>query len=303
MATTELDQKRIGLFLLVTFGWAWAASAFLWWLGGLSSPYFSLIAAVLIMPAPAIGHVVTRWLTREGWQGLWLQPKLRRGWRFWLLAWLGTAVLIILGIALFFLLQPSYFDPNMTTLATQLEAMAEQSGQPLPFSVQTLILLQSLAALGPAILINAPFMLGEEFGWRAYLQPKLMPLGPRRAMPLMGIIWGLWHAPIILMGYNYGVGYFGAPITGLIAMCWMTFTVGTWLGWLTWRAGSVWPAVIGHAILNGFGPIAVIISTPDFPSLVGPAVTGVIGGSGFLLVTMLLLGKLSWWDVVEESVQ
>ena len=292
----NLDNKRIGIFLAVAFGWAWAASGLVYALGGLSNPYFTLITAVLIMPAPAIAHIVTRLLTGEGRQGLWLQPYLRRGWPFWLLAWLGTAVLLLLGAALFFLLRPDLFDPNLTQFSLLLEQTAAQAGSPLPMSPQMLLMVQVIAALGPAILINAPFMLGEEFGWRAYLQPKLMPLGPRRAMLLMGIIWGVWHAPIIMMGYNYGFDYPGAPWTGILAMCWMTLNVGTWLGWLTWRAGSVWPAVIGHAILNGFGPIALVFTLPDFPSLIGPAVTGVVGGLGFLLVTLVLLARPSLWE-------
>lgn len=292
----KIDVRRIGIFLLVAFGWAWVASGVLWWLGGLSSPYFTVITAVFIMPAPAIAHIFTRLITKEGWQELWLQPKFKQGWPFWVAAWLGTAVLLLIGPAIFFLLQPSYFDPNMSTFADQIAQMAAETGEALPISVEMLVLIQVLAALGPAILINAPFMLGEEFGWRAYLQPRLMPLGPRPAMILLGILWGVWHAPIIMMGYNYGFDYAGAPWTGILAMSWMTILVGTWLGWATWRAGSVWPAVIGHAIINGFGPVSLLFTTPDFPSLIGPGVTGVVGSLGFLLVTIWLFLRPGAWE-------
>ena len=32
-----------------------------------------------------------------------------------------------------------------------------------------------------------------------------MPLGARKTMLIMGVIWGVWHWPVIAMGYNYGV--------------------------------------------------------------------------------------------------
>ena len=36
---------------------------------------------------------------------------------------------------------------------------------------------------------------GEEYGWRGYLLPKLLPLGELRASLLVGVIWGVWHFP------------------------------------------------------------------------------------------------------------
>lgn len=36
---------------------------------------------------------------------------------------------------------------------------------------------------------------GEEYGWRGYLLPKLLPLGELRASLLVGVIWGAWHFP------------------------------------------------------------------------------------------------------------
>ena len=57
----------------------------------------------------------------------------------------------------------------------------------------TVVISQTLFAVLIAPLINSIPILGEEFGWRAYLQPKLMPLGGRTAILLTGVIWGVWH--------------------------------------------------------------------------------------------------------------
>ena len=93
----------------------------------------------------------------------------------------------------------------------------QSQGAPLDISPSTLLLVLLGVAVLAAPLINSFFTFGEEFGWRAYLQPKLMPLGFRKAMLLMGLIWGVWHWPLIAMGHNYGLDYFGAPWTGMLA--------------------------------------------------------------------------------------
>ena len=102
---------------------------------------------------------------------------------------------------------------------------------------------------------------GEEFGWRGYLLPKLLPLGGRNAVLLIGIIWGIWHRLFIFMGYEYGFKYPGYPWAGPLLFLWVTFGLGTFLAWLTLRSKSIWPAVIGHAAVNGIAAAAVLITT------------------------------------------
>jgi membrane protease YdiL (CAAX protease family) len=72
-----------------------------------------------------------------------------------------------------------------------LQALIDQSGEAIPFSVGTLAMIQIAQALLLATIINSFFTFGEEFGWRAYLQPKLLPMGFRKTMLWMGPIWGL----------------------------------------------------------------------------------------------------------------
>ena len=58
--------------------------------------------------------------------------------------------------------------------------------------------------------------LGEDAGWRGYLLPKLLEfMKPWKAVLLTGVIWGLWHAPVIACGFNYGTAH---PIAGIFAM-------------------------------------------------------------------------------------
>lgn len=114
---------------------------------------------------------------------------------------------------------------------------------------------QSLLSLVMVITIGWVVYFGEEYGWRFYLQQRLIRLlGVNRGILLLGVIWGLWHAPVITMGYNYP----GEPIMGVISMTLFTMVVSVFFGYAVIRTGSVWPAVVLHAANNSIAPLLVM---------------------------------------------
>src|SRR5690606_25011301 len=116
--------------------------------------------------------------TGEGWAGVRALLRLRGDWRAWLVAWLAPTVLTLLGAALYYLVRPAAFDPAMTQLR---EALPDTGNGAAPDPVG-LLTAQLIGAITVAPLINAVFAFGEEFGWRGYLQPKLLELtSPPRA--------------------------------------------------------------------------------------------------------------------------
>lgn len=290
MKNTAVDWKRIGIFIALAFGIAWAAALVIYRTGGLTATVSTLaILTIGYMCAPALAHILTRLLTREGWQELYLRPNFRRGWLYWLICWIAPAIFTLAGMALFFALFPQYYDPTFSTVLRLIEANAQQAGQPVPaLDPKALVLSQTLIAILAAPLLNAIPILGEEFGWRAYLQPKLMPLGGRKTMLVMGAIWGLWHGPLIAMGHNYGTEYPGAPWTGIVATIWIMFILGTFLGWAVLRGGSVWPAVIGHGAFNGIAGIYLFFTQGAPNPLLGPSVAGLIGSWALALVALII---------------
>lgn len=298
---TSVDLKRIVVYLAFAFGISWVTALAIYLTGGLEdSPEILpgtpitlalVLVAAVYMFSPAAAHILTRIVTQEGWREMHLKPRLGRAWRVWIVAWLGSVACILLGAAIFFLLFPGSFDPTLSFLQGQISGIEEQTGEPLPLSAGTLLLIQSLQALFLGPIINSLFTFGEEFGWRAYLQPKLLPLGFRRAMVAMGIIWGVWHWPLIAMGHNYGLDYVGHPWLGLLAMTWFTFVAGTFIGWLALRGGSVWPAVLAHATINAVAGLGVLISAPETNALIGPTPVGIIGSLGFTIVAIWLFWK------------
>ncbi len=293
----KLDLKRVLIFLAFAFGIAWASGLVIYLTGGLvNSPKLAgnlslamLLLATTYMGAPMLANVLTRLVTKEGWQNVGLRTNFKKGSPYWLAMWFLPGILTLVGLVVFFLVYPQYYDPNLGQITNMMKASAEALGQPIPtVNPWTVVIFQTVQALLIAPLINSLFTFGEEFGWRAYLQTKLMPLGGRKTMLLMGVIWGVWHAPAILMGHNYGLEYPGAPWLGPLAMIWFCFVVGTMLGWATLKANSVWPAVIGHAAINGIAALGALFIQGQPNPILGPLPVGLVGSFGFSMLALLL---------------
>jgi membrane protease YdiL (CAAX protease family) len=287
---SRLDTRRIIIFLGFAFGIAWITGLIIYLNGGLThSPQIApgvslalLLMATVYMWAPALGNILTRLITHEGWEDMGLRPHFKKGWRFWLAGWFLPVVVTMPGAVLFFLLFPQYFDASLPYVRQIMAASPSMSS----IAPWTLAIIQIAQGVLIAPIINSVATFGEEFGWRAYLLPKLMPLGGRKAMVLIGLIWGVWHWPVILMGYEYGFNYPGYPWAGPLLFIWVTFGLGIFLGWLTLRGKSIWPAVICHAAINGIAGVAIIATTDQPNLLLGPLPVGIIGSLGFALVAI-----------------
>lgn len=309
----KVDARRILIYVGFAFGIAWATSLVIYLTGGLGqSPMLfpelgvSLALVLLTGPfmwAPAIAHVLTRVITREGWERPYLRPQLRRAWPYWVAAWLLPGLLTIVGMVAYFLLFPHHYDGSLGGLREMLAAQLPEGVGLEELNVWALAAVQVAQAVLLAPILNSVATFGEEFGWRGYLQPKLLHLGTRRALVLTGAIWGVWHWPVILMGYNYGFDYLGAPFLGPLAMVWFTVVAGTLLGWLTLRGKSAWPAVIGHAALNGMAGLGVIFLRGDPHTLLGPTPVGLIGGIGFTATAVVILVWLDGRPGTDEAIE
>ncbi|XUK61944.1 CPBP family intramembrane metalloprotease [Plantibacter sp. RU18] len=123
----------------------------------------------------------------------------------------------------------------------------------------TTIALVQVLSLPLSILIGSLSAFGEELGWRGWLLPNLLSLGTWPALLLSGAIWGVWHAPLILLGYNYQ----RTDVVGVLLMVGWCMLLGTVIGWLRLRSASVWPAVIAHGAVNAAAVAFLMFATPD----------------------------------------
>ena len=143
--------------------------------------------------------------------------------------------------------------------------------------------------LGPVLAL--PIAFGEEYGWRGYLQGELVKLGKVRGILWVGVIWGLWHAPIIAMGHNYP----GYPLLGILLMTLYTVALSFLFGYAVLKSGSVWLAAFLHGLNNQVAAfLLVMVYTPGDPvfsfgvGLYGLAVWAIV------VAGLLLLDRKIW---------
>ncbi len=294
-----MEKKRIVIYVALAYGLAWA----LWFAvvypmvngGGLGTSMQLAIAAGMF--APAIAAALTRLITKEGFKDAWIKPRaFKKTWRYYVLAWFGPLVLVLAGAALYFLINPADFDPSMSYVIQATREQAEAMGVEMNIDDEAIRLTQiaSLATLVIAPAINAVTCFGEEWGWRGYLLPHLLE---RFSLPVTllvsGIIWGIWHAPITVLGHNYGLGYAGYPFTGIAAMCLFCIVLGVFMSYVTLRTGSCLPAVFAHGMVNGSAAAGIIFSATGGNPFVGPAPTGILGGAFFIVAAIFMAVDLA----------
>jgi membrane protease YdiL (CAAX protease family) len=205
----------VALFVALAFGLAWLVALPLW-LMDLESSAAQLvfpITASAMMFTPAIAAVVTMFATRTPrgerlrFLGMWPLRPAKRVVGMMLLALfaplavfaLATAVAVLLGWVRLDLVHFSGFvEANTAALPEGVDpGIMPQPG----------LLIAINLALFPilAVIPNSIVGFGEELGWRGWLLPALRPLGLWPSLLLSGAIWGLWHAPLTLLGHNYGL--------------------------------------------------------------------------------------------------
>jgi uncharacterized protein len=75
----------------------------------------------------------------------------------------------------------------------------------------------------------------------------------------------------------------------MVMMVWFTVIVGVFLAWATLRAGSVWPAVIGHAPINGIAGLPMVLVRGSPNPLLGPMAIGLVGSAAWAVVALVIL--------------
>lgn len=299
METKKQDLKRVLIYVIITFALTWAYCLLVVYpiANGETLTGIPAIVTQLLVAAgmffPAIGVVLTRLVTREGFKNAWLKPKLKKNLRFYLLAWFGPAILTFAGAGLYFLLVPGSFDPNCGYMRLTMEA-AGTSPDALPMPLSLLMAIQCVQALLLAPVMNFVTCFGEEWGWRGYLLPKVSRhFSTLPTLLITGIIWGLWHAPLTVIGHNYGLGYWGFPFTGIAMMCVFCIVVGIFLSYVTLKTNSCIPAILGHGAINGIAAIGMYFTQDGGNPFVGPAPTGIIGIVPFAIVAVIFAYKLA----------
>ena len=229
---TVKEKQGFGLYFLFAVGMAWllqVSASLLLLRDGNAAAYQLLLAVSMFCPLVSVLLVQKFWLH----QPTGISWKVQGKRRFWLAAWFGPAVLTLLGAVLYFAVFPSRLDFSGSWLVAAYggEMDAQTLRSQLGVSTGSYLLQNGLFAVLLAPAINMFPALGEEVGWRGYMMPRLKErFGLLNGRLLGGVVWGVWHWPLMLLvGYEYGTNYLGAPLLGLVVWCVVCFALNTLL--------------------------------------------------------------------------
>ena len=170
-----------------------------------------------------------------------------------------------------------------------LESMEAQG-----ITIPMYITISSIQAIPFAPFINMFVALGEEIGWRGFLYSYLKDkLGVTKGRILGGIIWGIWHWPVmILAGYEYGKDYSGAPFLGPIVFCISTIAFGFILDYVYDTTKTIWIPSLMHGAINAFTVFAYLIK-PEHSNkaILGPSSVGIISVIPYIILAAIVCIK------------
>lgn len=236
-SAARVDWRAATAYVLVAYALMWLVCLPLWVTGhGLDTPGALVIIGVGMWSPALASWLVCRFLTHTPWLA---RVGLRSGVLFRAVARLAVAgfglVTASMVIATVLGGMTGLADLDVVGLSGARRLL---TGLPPVTSMPPPVVLVAVGVAGTVIAsftVNAAVALGEEVGWRGYLVPALLPLGRARAVILTGVIWAGWHAPIVLLGYDYAGSGRGVA---LVALAGFTIVVGTLLAWLRVRADS-----------------------------------------------------------------
>ena len=303
---TKVAWNRVAEYYGIAFGFACLLGLGLWLAGanlisGAAKPVYTLLLAFLYMPLPIVAGLIVEKRAGRGYLlGVEKRTILRNIGRVALISFTASIAIYLANLGMTLLLGNLLGVPGVGRLvftqagmlAAITESMPAAATQANLANTPPIVLIYSLwplIGIVAGFTVNGLFAFGEEYGWRGVLMDELRPLGGVRANLLTGVMWGFWHAPVIVLGFNYGTQWGW----GVLMMC----VVMTPLSFILWRAREysrsvVAPAII-HGAFNGFAGFFLFLTIGRQTLLAVPL--GVAGALALTLVAAVM------WRVVKPA--
>ncbi|WP_303837266.1 CPBP family intramembrane glutamic endopeptidase [Ruminococcus flavefaciens] len=228
MTTKKENAKRLGIYLLIVFAFMLFYILCAKLMHHSNTVYY--IIYMIFSFSPAIASLITRAVTKEGFRDMKLHLHLTGNIRYYLIAF----GLPLVCLSAMFLL-PVFVSGHAAWLG-------EFTFGNVLSNAFLLISFSAVQSIG---------LLGEELGWRGYMNQKMEPLlGTVGTCLVGGVVWGLWHLPMDIAGYLNGNGTLTEALGSAFGRLAMLTCFGAFLMWLTKKTDSIFSAVIAHFMYN-----------------------------------------------------
>lgn len=250
--------KKVCLFLTITFSISYAMAAVYYLIRRDAADRIGFtIMAASYMFVPFISVLITKKIHKERlFSNLLISFRINR-WFF--VAWFIFPVIVLCAIGISVLFPGITFNPAMTGLLSRFEGVLspeifEEVARQMNSLPANFVLISILQGFIAGISVNAVAGFGEETGWRGFLLTELKEMSFFGSSLVIGSIWGIWHAPLILMGHNYPQH----RVIGVFMMVIWCILLTPVMQYITIKAKSVIPAAIAHGTLNAFSGFTIM---------------------------------------------
>ncbi|MCC8088031.1 MAG: CPBP family intramembrane metalloprotease [Rikenellaceae bacterium] len=266
-------MKTAIYFIIFTYltSWILATAAFLLGLREASGPAYTLFGMIYMWIPAICAYILNKRSKEKPLRRVIISFRFNR-WFYIAGAFPIIFTFLTLGINIFF--------PDVSFSISKL-LLSDKTSQQEVFVIGYILKIL-LKAIFAGYTINAFFALGEELGWRGYL---LEALKGGKFLPVslfIGIVWGLWHWPLIAMGHNYPQH----PILGIGMMVIWCILLSPVITYIVIKSKTVITAAIFHGTLNAVAGIAslFVIGGTDITN----KVTGIAGFLALFILNIMV---------------
>jgi uncharacterized protein len=277
--------NKTTLFLILTFAISYSIAGIYRLFGGAGPGTVGFtVLGVFYMFIPTISVLIIKKLIykEEIKRDLLISFKINK---WFLVAWLLMPIIVFSTLGINLLFPNVFYNPEMTGLLDRLDNILppeeieeiRQAINNLPINLIWLTLIQGLIA---GVTVNALAGFGEELGWRGFLLKGYKEMKFLKATIITGFIWGIWHAPLILMGHNYPQH----PQIGVFMMIIFCILLTPFFLYITIKSKSVIAASIMHGTMNATAGISIIAIDGG-----NDLTSGIAGLAGFISLFIFLI--------------
>ena len=199
---------------------------------------FKLLLVIIHMWGPGIAAIATKLIHQKNIKDL--------GWRlgkskFLVMAYFIPVILPLIAYGIVWL-------TGLGGVSTDRLAKLISDGAPFLAGSPVFVLFLVLAIYG--LFRNLITATGEEIGWTGFLTPAFLKItSPTKSSLIIGLIWAVWHYPIIIFGeYNVGTPvWIAIPSFTVMIIGFSFFRTWLWMG-----SASLWTGAVLHASHNLF---------------------------------------------------